>query len=539
MNTLNIYPFCEALATGLLHSLWLFPLLAGIDRLVAGLLPRSRDRYQSHLITLITCLAAFLGVVSWHWWTITWAWSDASFLQMEVGASLASQLTDGFQKLGLSTAANWTIYLALAYTIGLLIVLVRYIGRYRSTLYVRKGGLLPAPDQRALFTALKEEVYPQGRTDWRITDRVRNVLVVGVLRPVILFPVGLVNQLTAEEVAVILRHELTHLRRYDPFWNAVQEIILTLFFYHPVIYFLCRELDREREYACDDDVLQKTDPKLYARALLRVANYSSHPKIPLTMAATSTPDFTQRVQRLFSTTEPRPRLPFTNRSPWISVLTVLPLLLVFAYTVANPYQLSAQIPNTTSEITSGQEIMLTGTVVDGDTNEPLIGTTVVMSGTSKGTITNLMGEYEFRVISGTVPLSLSYVGYQSLNIQLLDQKENGTINFKLYRDRKGEVDITNRGAKFIFVERIPYPDGSESASPTRTATATGLKLEGNDKILYLIDGEKKEDTSLETINPQDIESISVFKDKDEIAKFGYGTKYEGVISIKLKKKDKN
>lgn len=535
MNTLNIYPFCEALATGLLHSLWLFPLLVGLDWLVARRLTASKHRYLAHLLTLMTCLVVFLGIVGLRWWTISWAWSDASFLQMEMGGKLANQLTDGFQKLGLNTAADWTVYLASAYAVCLLVLLVRYVVRYRSTLYMRKGGLLPDPEQRALFSALKLKVYPQGRVDWRITDRVRNVLVVGVLRPVILFPVGLINQLTGDEVAAILHHELTHLRRYDPFWNAVQEMTLTLFFYHPVIYFLCGELDREREYACDDAVLQKTEPKLYARALLRVANYSLNPKIPLTMAATSTPDFTQRVQRLFSSNEQRPHLPFTNRSSWISTLAVLPLLLLLTYAVVNPYQLTAQAAPAEEK---ASEIVFTGTIVDGDTGEPLIGTSLMVPDTETGTISGFKGDFEIRLSPDNRQLLVSYVGYRTLHFHVQSNK-SVTANIKLYKDKRGEIEVDVNKAQFIYLEDSERDYGGEQAGSEIKIRGSDLILKDNNKILYLIDGKKKEDSSLETIDPEDIESINVFKKKEDIGKFGYGTEYEGVISIKMKKKDKN
>ncbi len=537
MNTLNIYPLCEALATGLLHSLWLFPVLVGLDWLVTKGLSQSQHRYLSHLITLMTCLAAFLGLVGWRWWTVTRAWSDATFLQIEIGTPLTSKLTDGFQKIGLATTTDWTLYLVSAYLVGLMIVLIRYVNKYRATLLMRKGGLLPDPQYRALFAALKAEVYPRRHVGWRITDRVRNVLVVGVLRPVILFPVGLINQLTEDEVVAILRHELTHLRRYDPFWNAVQELVQTIFFYHPVIYLLCRKLDREREYACDDAVLRDTEPKLYARALLRVANYSLNPKIPLTMAAISTPDFTQRVQRLFSPAASRSALPFTRYSSWLSSLAVLPLLLLLTYAVVNPYQLTAQTAPTEEK---ANEIIFTGTVVDGNTGEPLIGTSIMIVDTETGTASDFDGNFKVRVPSDNRQLLVSYVGYRTLHFHMEPwSSKNVTANIKLYKDKRGKIDVDVSKAQFIYLEDSERDYGGEQAVTKVKARGTGLTLDNNDKILYLIDGKKKEDTMLETIDPEDIESINVFKGKDEIKKFGYGTKYEGVISIKMKKKDKN
>lgn len=540
MNTLTIYPFCEALATGLLHSLWLFPLLVGINWLVARQLSQSRHRYLSHLLTLLTCLVTFLGLVGWRWWTVASAWSTASFLDAEIGPSLAIQLTDGFQKIGLWTTNDWTVYLAIAYAGGLFFVLGRYLTRYLNTRKMRRGGLLPTPEQRTLFAQLKAEILPEGRADWRITDRIRNVLVVGILRPVILFPVGLVNQLTTEEVTAILRHELTHLRRHDPLWNAVQELIRALFFYHPVIYWLCGELDREREFACDDAVLLQTNPGIYARALLRVANYSLSPKIPLTMAATSTPDFTQRIQRLFShaAAAPRPGLSFSSRSSWLSPLAVLPVLLLLIYAVVNPYQLTAQ--TITEDIkTLQQEIVITGKVVDGLTGTPLIGTAISIPTENTGTITDFNGEYRLKGSSGNVMLRYSYVGYLPVDIQFVTENANNTIDIMLYSDQKANITFggDSKRSKVMRLDRI-VEEGAEETP----VIISGRVDDTNDNsfyqnVLMLIDGVRHTGKGFGDIQPEDIESIDVLKDKAKIEALGFGTDFEGAILIKTKKQD--
>ena len=95
MNTLNLYPFCEALTSGLLHSLWLFPLLAGLDWLLTRALPQSRHRYLSHLLTLLACLVVFVGMVGRRWWSLTDRYWQATFMEAELGSPLTVQLTDG------------------------------------------------------------------------------------------------------------------------------------------------------------------------------------------------------------------------------------------------------------------------------------------------------------------------------------------------------------------------------------------------------------------------------------------------------------
>ena len=58
----------------------------------------------------------------------------------------------------------------------------------------------------------------------------------------------------------------------------------------------------------------------------------------------------------------------------------------------------------------GQNITVNGIVTDIDTSEPLPGVSIVIEGTTTGSITNLDGEYTLAVPEGTV-LIFSYIGY--------------------------------------------------------------------------------------------------------------------------------
>ena len=92
---------------------------------------------------------------------------------------------------------------------------------------------------------------------------------IGHLRPFLLLPVAIVNQLSTEETEAVLLHELAHLRRYDHWFNLLQCLIEVLFYYHPAIHWIGARIREEREYCCDDLVLEYGPGRLpYARALL-------------------------------------------------------------------------------------------------------------------------------------------------------------------------------------------------------------------------------------------------------------------------------
>jgi beta-lactamase regulating signal transducer with metallopeptidase domain len=66
--------------------------------------------------------------------------------------------------------------------------------------------------------------------------------VFGLLRPVILVPKGIAERLSAEQLDAILTHEICHVRRRDNIAAAVQMLVEALFWFHPLVWWLGRQL---------------------------------------------------------------------------------------------------------------------------------------------------------------------------------------------------------------------------------------------------------------------------------------------------------
>ena len=77
-------------------------------------------------------------------------------------------------------------------------------------------------------------------------------MAVGYLRPLILLPGCVLTGLTAAQLEALLAHELAHVRRHDWLVNAFQVLVETVFFYHPAVWWLSRQIRQERENCCDD-----------------------------------------------------------------------------------------------------------------------------------------------------------------------------------------------------------------------------------------------------------------------------------------------
>jgi bla regulator protein BlaR1 len=102
----------------------------------------------------------------------------------------------------------------------------------------------------------------------RLSDHVDSPLVLGWLRPVILVPTSVLAGMDPLLLETILLHELAHIRRWDYPVNLLQNLAEVLFFYHPALWWVSRQIRRERENCCDDAAaIRCGDPLRYASAL--------------------------------------------------------------------------------------------------------------------------------------------------------------------------------------------------------------------------------------------------------------------------------
>lgn len=110
------------------------------------------------------------------------------------------------------------------------------------------------------------------------SELVKVPVTVGILKPVILLPMGLLFQLPPEQIETILWHELAHIWRRDYLVNLLQSLVETVFFFNPALLWLSSLIREERETCCDDIVLAHTARKSnYLEALLAFQSYSDQP----------------------------------------------------------------------------------------------------------------------------------------------------------------------------------------------------------------------------------------------------------------------
>lgn len=98
--------------------------------------------------------------------------------------------------------------------------------------------------------------------------------VVGIFRPVLLLPEGIVDGLSPQQLHAIILHELCHIQRRDNLAAFFHMIVESVFWFHPLVWWIERRLIEERERACDEEVVRLTaDRQAYAESILNVCRF--------------------------------------------------------------------------------------------------------------------------------------------------------------------------------------------------------------------------------------------------------------------------
>ncbi len=124
--------------------------------------------------------------------------------------------------------------------------------------------------------------------------------IVGIWKPVLLLPAGLLQRLTLPQLQSVLAHELCHVRRRDNLTAALHMLVEALFWFHPAVWWIGARLIEERERACDETVVsQGHQPQVYAHAILGICKH--YVESPLACAAGVTgADLHRRVARILA-----------------------------------------------------------------------------------------------------------------------------------------------------------------------------------------------------------------------------------------------
>ncbi|HPR85609.1 MAG TPA: carboxypeptidase-like regulatory domain-containing protein [Prolixibacteraceae bacterium] len=317
-----------------------------------------------------------------------------------------------------------------------------------------------------------------------------------------------VNPSTHEhEINEIVNHEQEHIRQRHWIDLLLFEILCTIQWFNPIVWIYGRFIRQNHEFLADEYAIKRSpNPAIYRAALLNQMF-----GVPVISLANS---FNYSInKKRFNMMKQITYSPFRK----LKLLLVLPLIAgvfyafaapEYKFVQANPEQKDnlsqSQTENKTNPTNFSQEKVVKGTVIN-EQGKPLRGTSIIISGTTIGTMPDENGNFELKAVDDS-PIVFSFVGFQTQKVKPNFEKE---------------MVITMKRAVIGIEEVGNKPSDSEI-----------FRTSG--PVLTFVDGKEISEEDFKKIKPDQIERISVLRKKEFTDKYGEKGK-NGVVLITLKK----
>jgi len=153
-----------------------------------------------------------------------------------------------------------------------LLLLVIWFAVFLYSLVRIVGSWLCLRAMKARATSCSRPLPATGR-DARLllSSEASSPMAVGFLKPAVILPDLLPSDLEPAELEHVLLHESAHLARFDDWTNLGARVLAGALVFHPVAWWILRQIEREREIACDEWVVARTgQARAYAASLARM-----------------------------------------------------------------------------------------------------------------------------------------------------------------------------------------------------------------------------------------------------------------------------
>lgn len=311
---MNAGPVVDSVGWTLLHFTWQGALI-GLETALALFLLRKRSAETRYLVACTGLLLCLL----WPAIELALRLDAAGSGATGFAIALANGVSDGEQSGGLrALLGRHLAWIVGAWSACAMVMALRMLA---GLMWVQRAATVGKRDPA--WQACLDRLATRGGVGrpvrLRIVAGIASPVTAGWWRPVVLVPAALVSGMPPQLLEALLAHELAHIRRHDYLVNLFQNMIETLLFYHPAVWWISRRIRVERELIADSIAARQLgEPRRLALALseLEKLQFSHH---HLAQAANGG-DLMQRIKQLLHPTHTE------RQSPnWKAAIPVLAL----------------------------------------------------------------------------------------------------------------------------------------------------------------------------------------------------------------------
>jgi TonB family protein len=183
----------------------------------------------------------------------------------------------------------------------------------------------------------------------------------GLVQPKVIIPRA-ARDWSDARIAVVLRHELAHVRRGDWLVQIVGELMRSIYWFNPLLWIACTRLRLESEQACDDEVITGgVNGEDYATHLLELARAlkaDAAPRVPAPAVARPS-SLERRIRAMLD--RQLSRAPTTRAARFLTAAVLLTLTVAVAGAQTGPVKLSGLVFDTTGAPVPGVTVALVNT----------------------------------------------------------------------------------------------------------------------------------------------------------------------------------
>ena len=194
----------------------------------------------------------------------------------------------------------------------------------KEKLFLTEGLSVPSETFLTLANQTLERFSNKKGVSFFVHPYISSPLTLGFWKPIVVFPVALLNNLTIEETVSLIAHELSHIQRNDFISNQMNIILKQVYFFNPFFQKLSSSFMFETETTCDQFVLKAQDPLVYALALKKTAEFSIQTNHVAALCATGKTNVL--AYRISQFKHLKAQSHTSNRGSLFSIFTVLLLI---------------------------------------------------------------------------------------------------------------------------------------------------------------------------------------------------------------------
>lgn len=263
----------------LLHSLWQSGLVALVTLLLLKMMQKATAQSR-YLIAAVALLATLMLPVV----TFIKLYQPATPSQpiIETSESVVSVVytladTQFHFESWLDRAEYFMLQLAPMFfwfwIAGMIFMALRMSGGYFLAYRYRRVGVIGVSyEWEKRLKQISDALHIKTKVVLLESVKITVPMVVGILKPCIILPIGTLSRLPFDQVEMILAHELAHIKRADFMVNIFQSLIETILFFNPFVWWISSVIRTERENICDDMALLTSGKNLsLAKALANLA----------------------------------------------------------------------------------------------------------------------------------------------------------------------------------------------------------------------------------------------------------------------------